>query len=183
MTELEALGERCSSSEEIFNGVILHVRRDTVTLPNGHTAGREVIRHIGAVCVVPVNDRGEVILERQFRYPLNQVITEIPAGKLDSFDEDRLEAARRELREETGFTAAHWTDMGLYYPAAAYSDEKITMYLATGLTAGEQSPDDDEFLNVFTLPLEDAVSQILSGEITDGKTQVAILKAAALLKK
>ena len=86
MTELEALGERCSSSAEIFNGVILHVRLDTVTLPNGHTAGREVIRHIGAVCVVPVNDRGEVILERQFRYPLNQVITEIPAGKLDSFD-------------------------------------------------------------------------------------------------
>ena len=177
------LREIQTDSENIFSGVILNVKRDQVRLPNGHQSVREVIRHVGAVCVVPVTDDGRVVIERQYRYPIDQVITEIPAGKLDSREEDRLHAAQRELKEETGITADSWTDMGLYYPAAAYSDEKITMYLAQGLHMGEQRLDEDEFLNVELIPMEEVIEEILTGKITDGKTQAAILKASMLLKK
>ena len=170
-------------SEDIFDGVILNVKRDQIRLPNGHQSVREVIRHVGAVCVVPVTEDGKVAVERQYRYPIDQVITEIPAGKLDSKEEDRLHAAKRELVEETGITADSWTDMGLYYPAAAYSDEKITMYLAQGLHMGEQHLDADEFLNVEYVAMEELIEEILTGKITDGKTQAAILKAAMLLEK
>ena len=179
----EKLVEKKIATEEIFEGFVLHVQKDTIKLPNEKTATRELIRHIGAVCVVPVTDDGKVIVERQFRYPIDQVITEIPAGKLDSSTEDRLEAAKRELREETGYTADSWTDIGIYYPAAAYSDEKITMYLARGLHKGEQELDEDEFLNVTKRPMEELVDEIVSGKITDGKTQVAILKAYTILKR
>ena len=170
-------------SENIFDGMIMNVKRDQVRLPNGHQSVREVVRHVGAVCVVPVTEDGRIVVERQYRYPIDQVITEIPAGKLDSKDEDRLHAAKRELNEETGITADFWTDMGLYYPAAAYSDEKITMYLAQGLHLGRQHLDEDEFLNVAFVPLEELIEDILSGKITDGKTQAAILKAAMLLRR
>ncbi len=169
------------SSKEIYDGFILHVREDKIKLPNGEDASREYIKHIGAVCIVPVTDDGNVIMERQYRYPISRVITEIPAGKLDTYDEDRLEAAKRELREETGYTADEWIDMGLYFPAPAYSDEKITMYMAKGLHKGAQDLDDDEFLNIIEIPLKDLVKDIVSGVITDGKTQVAILKANAIL--
>ena len=181
--EEKKLREIQVESENIFDGVIMNVKRDQVRLPNGHTSVREVVRHIGAVCVVPVTDDGKVVVERQYRYPIDQVITEIPAGKLDSMEEDRLQGAQRELAEETGITADRWTDMGLYYPAAAYSDEKITMYLAQNLHMGKQHLDEDEFLNVELVPLKDLVEEILSGKITDGKTQVAILKAAMLLER
>lgn len=181
--EEKKLREIQTGSENIFDGVILNVKRDQVRLPNGHSSVREVIRHVGAVCVVPVTEDGRVVIERQYRYPIDQVITEIPAGKLDSSTEDRLEAAQRELREETGITADKWTDMGLYYPAAAYSDEKITMYLAQGLHMGEQHLDEDEFLNVEFAPIGRLVEEILSGKITDGKTQAAILKAFLLLQE
>lgn len=176
------LREEKISSENIFDGFILHVRKDTVCLPNGNTATREHIAHVGAVCVVPVTDDGCVYMERQFRYPLDTVISEIPAGKLDSLQEDRLEAAKRELLEETGLTADRWTDMGVYYPAAAYTNEKLTMYLAEGLHQGEQKLDADEFLNVQLVPLSELVDAVMSGEITDGKTQVALLKAEKILK-
>ena len=177
------LREVQTGSENIFDGIILNVKRDRVRLPNGHESVREVVRHIGSVCVIPVTDDGRVVVERQYRYPIDQVITEIPAGKLDSREEDRLDAAKRELAEETGITADSWINMGLYYPAAAYSDEKITMYLAQGLHLGKQHLDEDEFLNVSFVPLEQLVEEVLSGEITDGKTQVAILKAARLLQR
>ena len=180
--EFNELRETRIASEDIFDGAIMHIFRDTVEFPNKNTGIRELMRHIGAVCIVPITSEGEIILERQFRYPLDQVITEIPAGKLDFPEEDRLSAAKRELKEETGYVAERWTDMGLYYPAAAYSDEKITMYLAEGLTLEEQQLDEDEFLNVFKLPLNEAVSKILSGEITDGKTQVAVLKAYEIIR-
>ncbi len=181
--EEQKLREIQIDSEEIFNGLIMDVKRDRVRLPNGHQSVRELLRHVGAVCVVPVTDDGCVVVERQYRYPIDQVITEIPAGKLDSPDEDRLSAAQRELREETGFTADRWTDMGLYYPAAAYSDEKITMYLAQGLHKGEQHLDEGEFLNVQTVPIDELVEDILSGRITDGKTQAAVLKAYMLIDR
>lgn len=183
MNRDDMLTEVKTDSEEIYDGVILHVYKDTVTLPNGKPAGRELIRHVGAVGIVPVTDDGKVIVERQYRYPLDSVITEIPAGKLDSKAEDRLSAAKRELREETGITADEWTDMGVYYPAAAYTDEKITLYLARDLHFGQQDLDDDEFINIEAVPLDKLVNDVMSGEITDGKTQVGILKARYFLEK
>lgn len=181
--EDKELIETVVSSKDIYDGFILHVKEDVIKLPNGEPASRELIRHIGAVCIVPVTNDGKIIVERQFRYPINRIITEIPAGKLDYKDEDRLEAAKRELREETGYLADNWTDLGLYYPAAAYSDEKITMYMATGLHNGEQDLDEDEFLEVSAVPVSELVDMIMNGEITDGKTQVAVLKVARLLGK
>ena len=181
MNKYENLTEVQTSSEKIYDGVILHVYKDTVTLPNGKPAGRELIRHVGAVGIVPMTDDGRVYVERQYRYPLDAVITEIPAGKLDSKAEDRLAAAKRELQEETGITADEWTDIGVYYPAAAYSDEKITLYIAKGLHFGDQKLDDDEFLNIEAIPLSQLVDEVMTGKITDGKTQVAILKAAKMM--
>lgn len=180
--EKKELGERKVDSKEIFDGVILHVFRDSVRLPNGDITGREVIRHVGAVCVIPVTDDGMVYVERQYRYPVDSVITEIPAGKLDSPEEDRLSAAKRELIEETGITADSWLDLGDFYSAAAYSDEKITMYLARGLHRGEQHLDKGEFLNVVQVPLEELLQDVMDGKIPDGKTQMAILKAAKAIE-
>ncbi len=179
--EAARLRETKTASEEIFNGIILHVQRDTVALPNGNSAIREVIRHIGAVCVIPVLENGDVIMERQYRYPLDRVILEIPAGKLDAPDENRLSAIQRELREETGYTADEWTDLGDFHPAPAYSDEFITMYMARGLHKGARDLDQDEFLDVYAVPLSELVEEVMAGKISDAKTQVAILKAARLL--
>ena len=125
--------ERQLDSRLIFDGRILHVYDDAVTLPNGGVASRELIRHIGAVCVIPVLRDGRAVVERQYRYPVGEVLTEIPAGKLDAPDEDPEEAARRELREETGYTCDELIALGVFYPAPAYSSEKIHMYLARGL--------------------------------------------------
>ncbi|MGI5976201.1 MAG: NUDIX domain-containing protein [Candidatus Limivicinus sp.] len=181
--EYERLRERKKSGSEKYCGPLLHVFHDRVILPNGDESGRDYIVHWGAVCIIPVTEDGKVIVERQYRYPLDQVITEIPAGKLDSPDEDRLSAAKRELREETGYTADKWTNLGDFNTAVAYSTEKITMFLAQGLHKGEQELDPDEFLDVFELPLEELVDQVMKGEIVDIKTQGAILKAARYLGK
>ena len=175
------LREETLRSESRFEGKILHLQLDTVRLPNGEAASREVIRHCGAVCVVALTDDGRVILERQFRYPVDEVITEIPAGKMDP-GEAPLAAAQRELREETGYEAADWLSLGPFYPAAAYCDERIEMYLARGLRAGRQALDEDEFLNVFSLPLQELVQAICRGEIPDAKTQAAVLRAWLLLR-
>ena len=172
MENFENLAEVRIGSQEIFDGVILHVYQDTVQLP---------IRHVGAVGVIPVTEDGKVIIERQFRYPLDRVITEIPAGKLDGFGEDRLSAAKRELEEETGYTAKEWTCIGDYYPTPAYCDERITLYLARGLELGQRHLDEDEFLNFEAVPLAALVADVMEGRITDGKTQVALLKAARIL--
>lgn len=180
MSEKEELFEETLSSEHIYDGVLLHVRRDEIGLPNGNRSVREWLHQGRAVCVVPVTAEGNVIMERQFRYPLGRVITEIPAGKLDSPEEDPLEGAKRELREETGIVADNWTDLGEYEPAAAYTSEHIYMYLATGLHQQERHLDEDEFLNVFEAPLSELVDDIMAGRITDGKTVCAILKAARI---
>lgn len=182
MEQFANLQETTTNSQEIFDGVVVHLYKDTVELPNGKPATREVIRHVGAVAVVPITEDGKVIMERQFRYPLNRVVTEIPAGKLDSFTEDRLSAAKRELEEETGYTAKEWTLLGDYYPTPAYCDERITMYLARGLELGTRHLDEDEFLNFEAVPLSQLVEDVMNGKITDGKTQVAILKVARILK-
>ena len=140
-----------------------------------------MIRHVGAVAIVGVTEDKKIVMERQFRYPMDEVISEIPAGKLNSKAEDKLEAAKREFQEETGYTAKQWTQIGLYYPAAAYSDEVITLFMATELEKGERNLDDDEFLDVQLVPIDDLVDQIMEGKIPDGKTQVAIMKVAKLL--
>ena len=181
--EKRELRETMVSSEEIFDGRILHVMRDVVRLPDSSESFREVIRHIGAVCVIPVTEDGQVYVERQYRYPVDTVITEIPAGKLDSPEEDRLEAAKRELREETGLSADEWINMGDTYSAAAYCDETITLFLARGLHKGEQALDKGEFLNVVLMPLDELVREVMDGKIPDGKTQIAILKAARFLNR
>ena len=157
------------ASELLYDGRVVHLYRDTVRLPDGASAVREYVRHIGAVCVVPLTDDGDVILERQYRYAVGQILTEIPAGKLDEPDEDLEEAALRELRE-----------MGDFYGSPAIMGERIRMFLARGLTFTERAPDEDEFLEVFRMPLGDAVRAVMNGEIPDGKTQCAILRAAAM---
>ena len=172
------LCEKQLDSRLIYDGTIVHLYRDTVCLPNGREAFREVIRHNGAVAVVALFDDGTVLMEEQFRYPLGQVLLEIPAGKLDGPDEDPCEAARRELREETGFTARQMTPIGDYYPSPAILSEVIHLYVARGLSAGERSPDEDEFLRVRRMPLSDLIRRICAGEIPDGKTQTALLRVA-----
>lgn len=183
MKDFTNLVEKKIKSEEIFDGNILHLYKDTVELPNGKEATRETIRHVGAVAIVPLTDDGKVVVERQFRYPVNEVITEIPAGKLDSKEEDRLSAAKRELEEETGLCAKEWIPIGEYVPAAAYCDEVIAIYLARGLYKGERHLDEDEFLNVRYVDLDELVDEVMQGKITDGKTQVGILKVARMMKR
>ena len=174
------LREVQTASEEIFHGQVLHVKRDTVRLPNGNEVTRELFRHWGAVCIVPLTDDRTVIMERQFRYPFGRVLWEIPAGKLDKDEDDWLEAAKRELREETGYTAETFTCIGDYYPSPAILSENIRMYIAEGLKKGEQDLDEDEFLDVVKVPVDEVVRMILDGEITDGKTQAAVLKTKLL---
>ena len=181
--EFTQLCEKQTGTENIYDGIILHVRRDTVTLPNGKPAIREVIRHNGAVCIVPITDDGKVVVERQFRYPVNEVITEIPAGKLDSKDEDIYDAARRELREETGATARELIYLGKLYPTCAYSDEVIHIFVAKGLTFGERDLDEDEFLNIVTVPFDELLKDIIDGKIPDSKTQSALLRAYYMLNE
>lgn len=179
----EKLKETKVGRTKIFDGVILHVVRDDITLPNGAASTREVILHNGAVCVVALTEKNEVIMERQFRYPFDEVMWEIPAGKLNDGETDPLEAIKRELREETGYTADNYRFIGTYYPSPAILGEKIYMYLATGLHEGERELDEDEFLEVMKLPLDTVVDMILENKIPDGKTQAAVLKAKALLER
>jgi ADP-ribose pyrophosphatase len=183
MEKFDDLAERQLDTRAIFDGKILHLRLDHVRLPNGKTAEREYLRHGGAVCVLPLLDDGTVLMERQYRYPMGQVMREIPAGKLDFPDEDPETAARRELREETGALAGELIPLGLFYPACAYSSEAIHMYLARKITFGERELDEDEFLNVERVPLKELARLVLAGEIPDAKTQLAILKVSCLLQK
>jgi len=176
-----SLKEMPLASEQMYDGHLLKVYHDTVTLPDGKSAGREYIRHVGAVCIVALTEDRRVLMERQWRYPMAEEVWEIPAGKLDGKEEDPLLAARRELREETGAIAAEMRYLGPYYPTPAYSDEVIHMYLATGLTFGRTSRDEDEFMTVETVPLEELVTAICEGRVPDGKTQVAVLRVARLL--
>ena len=174
------LTEKQLSKEYIYEGRIIKLRRDTALLPNGNTATREVVEHNGGVCVAALTDNDEVLMVRQFRYPYSEVVLEIPAGKRDSINEDPLSCGIRELKEETGAIADNLISLGELYPTPGYCGEIIWMYAATGLTFGEQSPDEDEFLSIERIPLQKAVEMILNGEIKDAKTQAAILKLKLL---
>ncbi len=174
------LTEHCISSETIASGGMLNVKRDQVRLPNGHTSQREYVTHPGAVVVVPILPNGNVILERQFRYPLHQVFVELPAGKIDA-GEDILVTGQRELLEETGYSASNWIKLGLQYPCIGYSNEVIHMYLARDLTAGAHQRDADESMEVFELSFADCMKMIQTGEITDAKTIIALFFAEKYL--
>jgi ADP-ribose pyrophosphatase len=180
MTQLDDLEEHTISSETIASGGMLTVKRDQVRLPNGHQSQREYVLHPGAVVVVPLLENGNVIFERQFRYPLHQVFIELPAGKIDP-NEAVLVTGQRELQEETGYTANEWIKLGLQHPCIGYSNEVIHIYLARGLTKGQHQRDDDEALEVFDMSIERCMAMILNGEITDGKTIVAMFFAEKYL--
>jgi len=167
------LTEHTLSSEQVFRGVLLDVRRDQVKLPDGKQAVREYIRHPGAVTIIALHDDGRMVLERQFRYPVGQVFLELPAGKIDP-GEDILECAKRELREETGFTAREWQHLGVLHLCIGYSDERIEVFLARGLTAGGRALDEGEFLEVLAMSPEEIEQAIRDGRLTDGKTLSAL---------
>jgi ADP-ribose pyrophosphatase len=175
--------EKTVSPEQIYDGKVVHLYKDTVLLPDGAKSIREYVRHVGAVCVLPLTDQNEVILERQYRYAVGQVLVEIPAGKRDREDEDWAQAALRELREETGAIPDELIDFGDYYGSPAIMGERIRMFLARGLHFTESKLDEGEFLEVFRMPLETAVEAVLRGEIPDGKTQAANLRTALYLKE
>ena len=179
----EHLIETCAASKSVFEGKILHVFVDDIDLPNGNRGFREYIKHIGAVAVLPLTDDGKVICVRQYRYAVGEVTVEIPAGKLDSPDEDPREAALRELREETGARCNSLTYLGTYLASPAILNEKINLYFARGLDFGETDLDDDEFIDVVHIDLNEMVERVLAGEILDGKTQLAVLKVNELLRR
>ena len=174
------LREKRLSGETVFDGKIMHVRRDIVQLSDGSEAFREVVDHSGGVCVLALDDEGRVLVVRQFRYPHEKVLCEIPAGKLER-GEDPFEAAKRELREETGAVAQKWESLGEIYPTPAYCGEIIRMYMAQELDFGETALDEGEFLEVERIAFDSLVQQVLAGEIRDAKTVAAVLKAKLLL--
>ena len=181
----KALSEKAEvtlSSELLFDGRIVRLYHDTVRLPDGAVGDREYVRHIGGVCVLPLDADGQVTCVRQYRYPFGEVLTELPAGKLDQKDEDRALAALRELREETGYRCEKLTFLGKFYSSPAILDEVIGLYLAEGLTAGEMDLDEDEFLSNVRYPLSVLVDEVQKGNIPDGKSQAAILRTAELLR-
>ena len=171
------LTEKTLSSERIFDGRILHIRRDTVLLPNGHTSTREVVDHPGGVGILALDSEGNALLVSQFRYPYRDELLEIPAGKREE-GEEPIETARRELEEEIGFVADDISLLAIVYPTPAYTDEKLYVYLATGLHRTHAHLDQGEFLRVKRMPLGDAIALADQGKITDSKTLVALYKTA-----
>ena len=182
-TDPDELLESKVGGERLFSGAVFDLEVDRVKLPNGRIATRELIRHKGAVAIVPLFPDGTVAVEAQFRYAVGRIMIEIPAGKLDAPDEDRESAARRELREETGLIAGKMICLGDYFGSPAIVDERITLYLATELSEGESDLDDDEFLSVKRIPLDKLTDAILSGEITDGKTQAALTRVMLMRQR
>lgn len=172
--------EKTIATEPIFEGKVIRVRRDTVVLPNGREAKRELIAHPGGVGIIAVNQKREVLMVEQYRIAFRTVLLEVPAGKLE-VGEDPLECGVRELSEETGYEAGKVQFLGEYYPTPGYCEEKITLYLATQLQPGKQHLDQDEFLSVKTIPLDTLYEMVMNNQIHDAKTVIAVLKAKAIL--
>lgn len=165
------LTETVLDGKTVYEGSFFHVQKDRVRLPNGDVAIREYIRHPGAVVILPLFDDGTVLVERQFRYPLKRVFVEFPAGKIDP-GENRLDSARRELEEETGYTASTWRLVTTIHNAIGYSDEQLFIYLASGLQAGTARPDDEEFIQTFKVPVTELLEWVKAGQVTDVKTVI-----------
>lgn len=182
MAEDDHLRERQLQSEQVFKGNFLRVSRDKVRLPDGHETEREFIRHSGASVVVPVLDDGRLVLVRQFRYPLQRVILEFPAGKIDP-GEPPLHTAVRELTEETGYTGDEWAYAGPIHNAAAYSDEVIHLYFARGLREGEAALDQGEHLDVVCMTEDELDALAARGELSDAKTLIGLLWLAKWRQK
>jgi ADP-ribose pyrophosphatase len=173
MPDDDHLIETGLDSELVFDGALLHVRRDRVRLPNGAVATREYVVHPGAVLIVPILADGRLVLERQFRYPVGRVMLEFPAGKIDP-QEAPLATAQRELREEAGYAADTWRHLGTVHPEIGYSTEAIEMYLATGLSHVGAQLDDGEFLDIVLMAEDELLAAFDAGEVTDGKTVAAL---------
>ncbi|MDP2962181.1 MAG: NUDIX hydrolase [Sulfurimicrobium sp.] len=174
------LTEKQLSSQTVYQGDLLHVNEDQVQLPNGNTSRREYILHPGAVVIIPLLANGHVIMERQFRYPLHRDVYELPAGKLDAC-ESALVCGQRELMEETGYSAASWKYVATIHPCIGYSNERMSLFLAQELTEGIHQRDGDEFIEVFTLPMEEALEWVRTGRITDVKTVIGLFWAEKIL--
>ncbi len=177
------LTETLKHREELVDGVLLQAFRDTVTLPDGEESVREWIRHPGAAAVVPLFPDGTTLLLRQYRYAPGREFVEVPAGKLDREGEPPEDVARRELAEEAGFTAATLTPLGPTYPCIGYSDEVIHLFLAEDLAPAEAEVEDDEFVEPFRLPFDEAVTMAHRGEILDTKSAVALMRAGHLVRE
>lgn len=168
------LTEHFVARESEFSGSFITLKRDRVRLPDGSIGQREYFNHPGAVVIAALLPNQELVLERQFRYPVNKVCIELPAGKLDH-NEALLTCAQRELREETGYTAKNWQQLTAFHNAIGYSDELLTLFLAEDLTLGPRQLDRGEFLDAFTLPLDTCVKMVMRGEIDDVKTMLGIM--------
>lgn len=179
----EQLKEVYLSGEDIYDGAIIKVEKWQVSLPDGRTAAREIVKHKGAAAIVPVDEKGNVWLVRQHRVAIDEFTWEIPAGKLDYTGENPFACAQRELEEETGLRAEHWQKLSHVVTTPGFCTEKIALYLATGLSRHEAHPDADEFLNLTTMPLSEAVRYVMEGEITDAKTCLGLLMAEKALTK
>lgn len=175
------LTEKLISKQVVFPGKIIRLEHWQVELPNGEKALREVACHPGASAIVALDDDEQLILVRQHRIAVDKLTLEIPAGKLDGPDEDPFVCAQRELSEETGLTAAHWRKLTCLETTPGFCNERIHLYLATGLSQGDCHPDDDEFVSVSRMPLKDAVARVMDGTFQDGKTALGILMAFTLL--
>ena len=176
------LQERQIEGAQVYQGKLLDVRCDRVRLPDGHESTREYILHQGAAVIIPVLDNGDLVFERQYRYPLGKVMLELPAGKIDP-GEEPLETAMRELREETGYDAREWRYLGVMHPCVGYSNERIEIFLAQGLVQeAQQDLDHGEFLDVITMSLDEALLAVQTGEISDAKTIVCLLWAEKILR-
>ena len=174
--------EKTLSSETLFEGRVITLTKDTALLENGRTATREVVHHHGGACIVPYFADGTICMVRQFRYAMQQELWELPAGKLEK-GEDPFEAAKRELEEECGLTADHYTSLGEFYPTVGYDTEIIYTWVATGLHETHMHLDADEFLTPDRVPLEKAYEMVMRGEIKDGKTIAGVLKLKAMLNE
>lgn len=172
--------EKTLSSEEIYNGKIIKVRKETVELPNGRNALRELIAHPGGVGVIAVDEERKVFMVTQYRIAAKAMMLEIPAGKLE-YGEDPLECGKRELIEETGYCAKEFTHLGEYYATPGYCEERLNIYLAKDLEFVGQHLDDGEFLNVKKYDLDELYQMVMDNKIYDAKTAIAILKAKAIL--
>ena len=175
------LTERTIESKTMFQGRIITVLLDTAGLPDGGTAQREVVLHPGGVAILALDEADNVALVRQYRYPLHGLLLELPAGKLDP-GEDHRPAALRELSEETGLEAEELIYLGCLLASPGFCNERLHLYLARGLSRADSHPDDDEFLNVVTMPFDRLLEQVMDGTIEDAKTVAGVLKTKVLLK-